>query len=130
MDYYRKDPLPSAVDTAGCSSVLLRAGAPGMLCMLSATTDHPRSDPLLPRRSWGPGEIVGGVEGTRDCGSCCSAVTDVCCVLVTGFFESSGREHWGNTSPSPSWEDQPSSHREMPLLDRLPSLVPGTFWHI
>lgn len=132
MDYHRneKDPLSSAIDTAGSSSALLRAGAPAMLCMLSSMAGHSRSGPLLPHRNWGPGEIVGGVERTRYYGSCCSTVTDVYCVLITCFVEGGEREYGGNTSLSPSWGDQPSSYREILLLGRFPSFVHGVYWHV
>lgn len=63
VDYHRKDPLSSAIDTAGWPSAPLRAGAPVTLCMLSAMAGHPRAGPLLPHRNWGPGEIVGGGKG-------------------------------------------------------------------
>lgn len=76
--------------------------------VLSAMTGHPTSGPLPPRRNRAPGEVVGGVEEVRDSISWCSTMTDVCCVFVACFVER--EESLENSSPSPSWGNQPPSN--------------------
>lgn len=95
------------------------------LCMLSAMAGHSRAGPLLPHRNWGPGEIVGGGKGQGTVDSAANWCLLWACEML--FWEV-GREDGGNTSPSRG--DQPSSLREMPLLGRFPSLVPGIYWHV
>lgn len=93
------------------------------------TPCHPGSGPLPPHRNRAPGEMVGGVEGTRDNWSRCP-MTDICCVFMACFAGRGGRGSVEHSSPSPSWGDQPPSNWEMLLSSRFPSLVPGIFWHV